>query len=280
MLRLYSFLTLLACTVLIWTFPTPSGLTVSFLDVGQGDAILIEGPTGVQILVDAGSGGAVLRELGTQLPFWDRSLDAVVATHPDQDHIGGFSGVLERYQVAYILEPGIPNSTHAWKSFVRSAETEFAAGAHHSIARAGQRLTLGGGAYADILYPDHDVSGVEDTNSGSIVMRVVYGDTAIMLTGDAPTSVEQTLFLQYGYGLDADILKAGHHGSKTSSSPDFVESVSPEAVVFSRGCNNRYGHPAPEVVQYFTERQITILDTCEEGSVTFYSDGVTLRQLF
>lgn len=268
-------LVLIAVNALLWLSPVPQGLTVTFFDVGQGDSILIEGPTGVQVLVDAGADSAALRELGSRLPFWDRTLDAVVVTHPDKDHVGGMADILERYEVGYILDPGIGNTTKAWESFVDSAEAE--RGAVLVVARAGQRLDLGGGAYADILFPDRDVSKVKNTNDSSIIMRVVYGDTSFMLTGDAPSKVEQELFLKLGYGLDSDVLKAGHHGSKTSSLPDFVESVSPQYVVFSRGCDNTYGHPAPSVVAYYKKLGIQTRDTCEEGTISFLSDGHRFR---
>lgn len=272
-----TFLVLVALNIVLFSIPTPQGLKVTFIDVGQGDSILIEGPTGVQVLVDAGADTSALRGLGTALPFWDRTLDAVVATHPDQDHIGGMADVLGRYDVGHIIDSGVEKGTRAWDVTLDAIRAEVDVGASRTTARAGQRLDLGGGAYADILYPTTDVSRVKDTNAGSVVMRVVYGDTSIMLTGDAPSKVEQELFLKWGYGLDSDVLKAGHHGSKTSSLPDFVDSVSPEYVVFSRGCDNRYGHPAPSVVSYFKSLNVKILDTCEDGTVTFSSDGLSFR---
>jgi competence protein ComEC len=265
-------LILIALNAMLWLAPAPEGLTVTFFDVGQGDSIFIEGPTGVQVLVDGGPDSSAVRELGKRLPFWDRTLDAVVATHPDADHIGGLAEVLERYDVAYLIEPGIGNTTNVWNTFADAVEAERA---QLVVARAGQRLDLGGGAYADVLYP-YDAK-VKNTNEASVIMRVVYGDTAFMLTGDAPSKVEQELFLELGYGLDSGVLKAGHHGSKTSSLPDFVESVSPEYVVFSRGCDNRYGHPAPSVVSFYESLKIKILDTCEDGTVTFSSDSKVVR---
>jgi competence protein ComEC len=273
------FLVLIATNALLFSIPTAHGLSVTFFDVGQGDSILIESPTGVQVLVDAGPDGSALRELGMRLPFWDRTLDAVVLTHPDQDHIGGMKDVLERYEVETIIEPGIANDTRAWHATLDAMQAEIDAGAVHTLARRGQRLELGGGVYADVLYPDKDVTNIKDTNSGSVVLRVVYGDTSFMLTGDLPTKEEQELFLSYGYGLDADVLKAGHHGSRTSSSADFVQSVSPEYVVFSRGCDNKYGHPHQEVVDFFTQLKIRTFDTCEEGTITFSSDSEVLSSL-
>lgn len=269
-------LILVAANTLLFAVPAQSGLTVTFFDVGQGDSIFIEGPTGVQVLVDGGPDSSAVRELGKHLSFFDRTIDAIVATHPDADHIGGLPDVMKRYDVRYILDPGVANDTGAWRSFLDAAESEVEAGAHQHVARAGQRMDLGGGAYADILYPTDDVTSVSDTNTASVVLRVVYGDTAIMLTGDLPSKEEQALFLKWGYGLDSDVLKAGHHGSKTSSLPDFVESVSPEYVVYSRGCANRYGHPAPSVVAYYESQNTKAFDTCEDGTTSFFSDGVAL----
>ena len=269
-------LVLVAVNAIVWVVPVPSGLKVSFLNIGQGDSILIEGPTGVQVLVDGGPDTSAVRELGQRLPFWDRTIDAVVATHPDADHIGGLPDVLHRYNTAYIFEPGVQNDTRAWSTFVQAANDGVAAGAQHVLARKGMRLILGGGAYADVLYPDHDVSAIPDTNSGSIVLRVVYGTTSFLLTGDLPDKQELYLVQTDPKNLDSDVLKAGHHGSAHSSTPEFVAAVSPNMVVYSRGCDNKYGHPAPRTVALFESLQIPAYDTCQQGTVTFLSDGVTI----
>lgn len=264
---------LLFANVLIFSSVSPGGLSVSFLDVGQGDAIFIESPTGVQTLVDGGPNAAVLRGLGKRMSFFDRSLDAVVATHPDADHIGGLSEVLERYHVGVFFEPGVSHETGAVSALEAALEKEKTP---RILARRGMRLLLGGGAYADVLYPDRDVSRVADTNAGSIVLRVVYGEHEFMLTGDAPKQIEQRLTTTYGSALRSDVLKAGHHGSKTSSGETFVKAASPRYVVYSRGCDNRYGHPAPETVALFQKLAIPALDTCERGTITFRSNGKTL----
>ncbi|MFQ5540677.1 MAG: ComEC/Rec2 family competence protein [Candidatus Paceibacteria bacterium] len=275
---------LFVLNILIFSVPVPHGLSVSFLDVGQGDAVLIEGPTGVQVLIDGGAGRDVLRELGSTLSFFDRTLDAVVATHPDQDHIGGLSDVLSRYKVGTFLESGVAADTPEAGALEDALTRD---GVTRVVARRGMHFTLGAGAYADILLPDRDVSGVE-ANTGSVVIRVVYGDTSFMLSGDAPSSIERYLVLLSTpcatpqcatprcCTLGADVLKAGHHGSKTSSDEGFVRAVAPTYVVFSRGCNNRYGHPSPEVVLLFRELNIPMYDTCENGTITFRSDGKTL----
>lgn len=270
-------LVLLLANFFIFSAAAPRRMTVSFFDVGQGDSIFIESPTGVQVVVDGGADRSVLRELGRRMPFFDRTIDGVIATHPDQDHIGGLVDVFERYRVGMFIESGAMNDTLASAALISAAEKE---GAPRLLARRGMRLVLGGGAYADILFPDRDVANSTDTNNASIILRLAYGETSFMLTGDASSRVEQELFFELGYALDADVLKAGHHGSKTSSLPDFVESVSPEYVVFSRGCDNRYGHPHESVRSYFESQKIKILDTCEDGTITFRSDGTTLRPPF
>ncbi len=261
--------------IFVWTLPTHHGLSVSFLNIGQGDSLFIEGPTGIQMLVDAGPPDrSVLRELGSVMPFFDRSIDAVVETHPDQDHIGGIPDVLARYSVKDFLEPGIPNDTRAAQAVVAAVQHS---SAKDILARSGMRLLLGGGAYADVLYPnDADLAKIKDTNSGSIVLHVVYGATSFMLTGDLPQKQELQLVSLDGDSLHSDVLKAGHHGSKNSSALAFVQAVSPTYAVFSRGCNNRYGHPAPVVVELFQSLSIPTFDTCTQGRVTFQSDGQKL----
>jgi len=265
---------LILANIIIFSSAPSHLLSVSFLDVGQGDSILIEGPRGAEVLIDGGADQSVLRELGKRRSFFDRSIDAIVATHPDQDHIGGLSDVLERYDVSVVIESGVSGDTAAVRAFDAAVARE---GAERVIAAPTTRLLLGRGAYADILYPDRDISSVSDTNSASVVLRVVYGTRAFMLTGDAPKPIEQHLTTIYGSGLASDVLKAGHHGSKTSSLESFVRAVDPEYVIYSRGCDNRYGHPAPEVVALFKTLTISSFDTCEKGTITFRSDGKMLR---
>jgi competence protein ComEC len=249
MFRLVPIFILVVANVCVWLVPVHQGLTVSFLNVGQGDAIFIQSPTGVQMLIDGGPDSSVLRELGNQMPFWDRTIDVVMETHPDKDHIAGLSDVFDRYDVKTFIEPGIQNDTSPTVSLMKAVQAEKPA---NVLARRGMRLLLGGGAYADILFPDRDVSKIE-TNTGSIVMRVVYGDTSFLLNGDSPQVIEKYLVALGPNSLDSDVLKAGHHGSKTSSSEAFVKAVSPTYAVFSRGCDNSY------------------------GTITFQSDGSTLQ---
>lgn len=250
-------------------------LTVSFLDVGQGDAILIQSTTGSQMLIDGGPDRSVLRELGRVMPWWDRTIDVVVATHPDADHVSGLVDVLQRYRVSYILEPGVRGDTPQAESMLKAVAHEDAVYMH---ARRGQVIDFGDGARLEILFPDRDVGNLE-TNTASIVARLIYGETSFMLTGDSPDSIEKYMVQLGGAELKSNVLKAGHHGSKTSSSLLFVGFVSPEYGVFSRGCDNTYGHPHHDVVDVFERFKTKTLDTCIDGRVTFVSDGqsVTLE---
>jgi competence protein ComEC len=250
-------------------------LTVSFLDVGQGDAIFIDAPSGRQVLVDGGKSAQVLRALGDVMPWYDRSIDFIVATHPDADHIGGLVDVLGRYRVRAVLEPSVRDNDGSDSRALERAL--LAEGSVRTMAARGQVLELGGGAYFEILFPDREVPRLE-SNAGSIIMRLVYGDTSVLLTGDAPDEIEEYLVALDGERLRSTVLKVGHHGSKTSSSPLFLGYVDPEYAVVSRGCDNSYGHPAPEVVARYETFGIPTLDTCADGAITFESDGTTMEQ--
>ncbi|MBI4079791.1 MBL fold metallo-hydrolase [Candidatus Kaiserbacteria bacterium] len=269
---------LATATILIWLAvfweDRRAPLTVSFLDVGQGDAIFIDAPSGRQVLIDGGPDRSVLRELGLVMPWYDRTIDVVIATHPDADHISGLVDVLQRYSVDYIFQPGVEKNTGPAESMLVSVAKE---GANEVYARRGQIIDLGNGANIEILFPDRDVSNVE-TNTASIVARLVYGNTAFMLTGDSPQAIESYLVELDGKDLKSNVLKAGHHGSDTSSSELFVGFVSPEYAVFSRGCDNSYGHPHQDVVALFARFEIPTLDMCEDGTITFVSDGQNVEQ--
>ncbi len=279
-LTLYAVIALAVVALVVWIAVLEESRThvlrVSFLDVGQGDAIFIVSPTGRQILIDGGAGSEVLRKLSTVMPWYDRSLDLVLGTHADTDHIGGLIQILPRYRVAEIVVPSTRGSTEAWRTYLGEIRVEEKSGARVLAAERGLRLDLGGGAYLDVLFPDRPVPGLE-TNTGCVVTRLVYGETAFMLPCDSPKEIEQYLVLLDGSNLKSNVLKAGHHGSKTSSAPLFVGMVDPQFAVYSRGCDNTYGHPAAETVATFERFNIPTLDTCTDGTITFISDGQTVR---
>ena len=248
-------------------------LTVAFLDIGQGDAIFIDAPSGNQMLIDGGPGKSVLRELSKVMPFYDRSIDVVIATHADQDHVGGLPNVLKNYKVNIFMEPGLSGPSSSYE------ELEKMVGNNKSnikkiLARRGMVVDLGDGAILQILFPVIDSPGT-NTNMSSIVAKLVYGENEFMLTGDSPIAIEDYL-VSLG-GLQSDVLKAGHHGSKTSSSDEFVRAVAPQYTVISAGKNNRYTHPHQEVLDILNNFGIKILRTDELGIIVFKSDGTNLK---
>lgn len=247
-------------------------LTLTFFDVGQGDAILIDAPSGRQVLIDGGPDSGILRELSSQVPWYDRTIDLMIATHPDADHIGGLNDVLDRYHVDTIIISPVGGDTELAASFLKKVEAERSI-VH--IADRGDIVDIGGGAYIEILFPDRELR-TGDTNVACVVTRVVYGETSALLPCDAPQSVEKYISALDGKKLHSDILKAGHHGSRTSSSEMFIGLVSPAHAVLSRGCNNRYGHPHQEVIDVLNKFETEIFDTCEDGSIRFVSDGSTV----
>jgi competence protein ComEC len=252
-------------------------LRVAFLDVGQGDAIFIE-YEGMQILIDGGRNGAVLSALGSVMPFWDRSIDMIIATHPDADHIGGLPEVLERFTVGAVIESGNTSDTAVYQAFTRDIEEE---GCAHDIFRAGYIIAFSDDAYLEFLFPDRMPEEVAmwEANTASLVVRLVYGETSMILSGDTPAQVEEYLAGIYGDALDVDVLKAGHHGSDTSSAIAFLSATHPETVVISAGCDNRYGHPDEDVIDRIEALGAEHLGTCEEGTIVFESDGVNVRRV-
>ena len=263
------------CAVILYTTlreDRSSTLTVSFLDVGQGDSIYIESPTGTSVLIDGGPTASVLRQLGTEMPWYDRTIDLIIPTHPDADHIGGLIDVLGRYRTSIILESSVGGNTATWKMFRQIAQSVHQTGTRVIQAQRGQIIDLGGGAYIEVLFPDRTVPDLE-TNTGCIVSRLVYGKTAFLFDCDAPQAVERYLVSLDGIDLQANVLKAGHHGSKTSSARIFVGYVNPQYVVYSRACDNTYGFPHKETLETFKAFEIPTLDTCKRGTITFMSNG-------
>jgi competence protein ComEC len=248
---------------------------VTFLNIGQGDAILIETPDGVQALVDGGPDATVLAELAAALPWFDRTLDLVIGTHPDKDHIGGLVDVLQRYRVDTIITTENTGETVTASEYRNSLKQE---GAAVVIARTGQVYQLGASTTVVIFSPASDPSMLE-SNTASVVAQVRYGEIEFMLTGDAPASIERYLVDTYGEQLASDVLKLGHHGSKSSSADEFLAAVKPKFAVVSAGKNNTYGHPALETVARVKDHNIPIISTIDQGRITLATDGTSVWQL-
>ncbi|MGD0765296.1 MAG: DNA internalization-related competence protein ComEC/Rec2 [Dehalococcoidia bacterium] len=258
--------------VLTWTavLSTPdSRLEVKAFDVGQGDAILIRTPDGHKLLIDGGPDGrAVTAALGAELPFWDRKLDMVLSTHPDDDHLMGLVTVLERYDVGQVVA-GPTSLESSTEDAFRKLIADRAIPYHE--ATAGEWIDLGSGARLQIFGPPADpLTGTDaDTNNNSLVLKLVWGKVSFLLTGDIESAGESAL-LQFGVDLHATVLKVAHHGSAYATSEALLQAVQPKVAVISVGQND-FGQPAQSTIDRLAG---TILyRTDQEGAVTFFTDG-------
>ncbi len=239
------------------------------LDVGQGDALFIESPTGTQVLFDGGPPRKILGQLSRVMSPFDRSIDALVITDPDQDHVAGFSDVLRVYQIGTVFESGTVSDSKTYQNLKNEIVRK---NIPVILVRKGMKLDLGGGVTISILFPDRDVSGWA-SNDGSVIARLSYGDTSVMLTGDATTETESiVLGANSAAKLRSTVLKVGHHGSRTSTSREFFKTVSPLYALISAGPDNRYGHPHQDVLQTLTAAGAKIFRTDLSGTIVFECD--------
>jgi competence protein ComEC len=277
-LALLSLFLLVALTAMLYFYfyaraDHPNELKVVFLDVGQGDAIFIETPSGRQVLIDGGPTRSVLSALSREMSFFDRSIDIVLATHPDRDHIGGLVDVFRRYDVDLFIKTNAESDTPDAQALARAVQKE---NAGQLNALAGQRIQLDEESTLTILFPDRPLAGVE-SNLGSIIVRLDHGNNSFLFTGDAPKSIEEYVTDRYGDLVDVDVLKVGHHGSRTSSAEKFLQVVSPEFAIISAGRDNSYGHPHREVLDLLSDSRAEILETAERGSIRCISTKESLR---
>jgi competence protein ComEC len=247
-------------------------LKVAFLDVGQGDSIYIEAPNGKQMLIDGGPDAKLLSSLSKVVPFADRSIDIIIATHPDQDHIGGFPLLLDNYKVTDIVSNGAISDSKVFSSLQQKIKENKI---KNILARRGMKIILDEkkNIYFDIIFPDRDITNFE-SNDGSIVGKLIYGKNSFMFTGDATTYTENLIgWNENNKTLKSDILKLGHHGSRTSSSIPWLERVSPSLAIISVDKNNKYGHPHKEILKRLSDLHIPYLSTADRGNIIFESDG-------
>jgi competence protein ComEC len=244
--------------------------SVSMLDIGQGDSFLIQASNGKQMLIDGGKDAAVLSQLARVMPWGDRSIDIVLATHPDKDHIGGLDDVLKRYKVGMFLTSEVGGETEEYKHLI-SLVTQKKIPAY--FVRQGMKFDLSPTDYFLVLFPDRDVKGWE-TNTGSVVGKFVSGQRSVLFTGDSPAPIEQYLAKSIPDLLDVDILKLGHHGSRTSTTSAYLKATTPSLALISAGKNNSYGHPHKEVLDLLKQFNIPYVSTIDSGTVTFETDGV------
>ena len=259
----------------VWVFveERQEFLEIDFYDVGQGDAIFIETPGKKQILIDGGPDLTILEKLGRELPFWDRYIDLIVLTHPEYDHIGGLIEVIKRYKIGRILTTGVTRDTAEygeWQRIIQEKNIPIL------IAQANVVINLGNDINLFVLYPFENLAGqkIKKSNNTSIVAQLVYKDFELLLTGDIEKKVEKAL-VNSGIDLQSDILKVPHHGSKTSSTKDFINAVNPIIAIIQAGKDNPYGHPHQNVLD--TLRNITTLITGRDSNIEILTNGTEFQ---
>ena len=285
---------LLIVTLTLWAcrprsvgpfLPNAPVLRVTFLDVGQGDSTIIEGPTGRVVVVDGGGvPGTDEREQSEPgsrvvVPYLRSrgisTVDLIVATHPDDDHVQGLIAVVKQLDVKASLVCGYPGTSGPYNRLLALLKTRRIP---VYAARREQSIDLGGGASLEILSPtSRPITGSRsDSNNHSVVLRVVYGKSRFLLTGDAEAESEADMVKNVP-DLSADVYKAGHHGSRGASSTAFLDRVRPRVVIISCGKNNSYGHPHKETLERFAERKIRVFRTDQSGAIVVTTDGKTLH---
>ena len=246
---------------------SPSDFEVIFLDVGQGDAILINTPYGQNIVIDGGPSNEILGKVGMHLPIYDKHIDMIIITHPDLDHFLGFIELIKRYDIDYVMLSGAHKPSPEYEFFIRTAiEKEVV----FLDAEPFQKIALGEQLYLQILAGGEG----ESANETSIVIRLSYKDIDFLLTGDAGFETEETLLSKE---IASEVLKIGHHGSKYATSSEFLSKVHPAYAVIQAGEGNMHGHPAPETLARLKEHGIIILRTDKDGDIKFESNGAELR---
>jgi competence protein ComEC len=246
-------------------------LKVHFIDVGQADSILVQTPSGKTMLIDAGNnadGNAVVSYIKSQ---GIKKIDVLVGTHPHEDHIGGMDTVVNSFDIGKIYMPRATTTTKTYEDVLTAISRK---GLKITAAKGGQTIDVDPAIKADVLAPNS--STYDDLNNFSVVLKLTYKNTSFLLAGDAEDISEQEM-VNKGYNLKADVLKVGHHGSDSSTTPAFLKAVSPKYAVISVGRGNDYGHPAPATLTKLASAGIEIYRTDEAGTIIATSDGNTIR---
>lgn len=262
------FFLLLVLDVFVWKyiFSGDAGdLEIHFLDVGQGDSILLVLPGRAKVLIDGGPDMAAVKQLDKLLPFFDRDIDLVILSHAQQDHFSGLIDVVQRYRIGAFLSNGLRAESERYEFFEKVLEKN---NVYSLSLREGDAIRYGDYEF-EVLAPSSDFRGA-DLNESSLVLKFISPDITSLFAADIGFSQEKSLVAKYD--VRADILKAAHHGSKYSSGEAFLKAVSPRLAVFEAGENNRFGHPSSEVLARMEKRNIRIFRTDQDGTISVISD--------
>lgn len=247
--------------------PAPN-MRVHFIDVGQGDSILIQSPNGKNMLVDGGTKGSGAKVVSFLKSKGVSTIDVVVATHPDADHIGGLIAVLNNFKVGQFVDSGKVHTSQTYFELLQLIDDK---NISFKVASTGDKINLDSLLNITVLHADENASS---TNDASVVTRILYGSVSFLLTGDAETAAENKMLAKYG-DLKSTYLKAGHHGSNSSSTTAFLNSVRPTGTIFSYGEGNQYGHPHADVVSRLNAVGSKIYSTAQSGDITVTTNGTT-----
>lgn len=263
--------------VILWSAVAVSPgktLDVNFLNVGQGDAIYASLPTGEDFLIDGGPDNAVLSQLGEVMPFYDRQINLVIATHNHADHIKGLIEVLNRFEVKEIWISGAVNTTQTYLQFLEAVNKEKQQGASVKTVRSGDQIELGS-ATIKVLFPVENVDGdsFNDQHDATVVTRLTYGLVDFLFTGDLKENHEQEILNSQFSILNSEVLKIPHHGSASGLLDAFLDAVKPKYAVIQVGANNKFGHPTPSVLKKLEDRVIPYYRTDKNGRVEIATDG-------
>jgi competence protein ComEC len=255
--------------------PGQGTLKIAFLDVGQGDSLLIQAPNGQTMLIDGGRSTSLANTvIIPQLQAWGaQQVDVLIPTHPDADHIGGLVGVLESFPVKLAALTGQVHSTQIYERLLTNIRDKKVEALQ---VRTGTQIPFDPAVKIEVLGPDEDAVQDDDNNNASIVIKLTYGSTSFLLTGDAEFP-ENKAILDHGFDVRSNVLKLGHHGSRTSTNEDWLQRVQPQLGIISAGKDNSFGHPHPEVIAALEKSKVPYVRTDEHGTITVISDGATIR---
>jgi len=255
-----------------------NSLEVHFLNVGQGDSAFIKTSENHQIIIDGGPNSIALEKIAKLIPFWDKTIDLAVLTHPDKDHMQGLIDILKRYKADYILISGFEKETDDYKEWQKILENQKSKGADIVLVKNGDRIILGK-TLINILYPLKNsfiAMKDNDANETSVVSNIVFGSASFLFPGDISTKNEKEIIAVSDTAKNVDVLKVAHHGSKYSTSEQFLEKFAPRFAVISVG-KNSYGHPTQETLQRLEKFGIQVLRTDTDGDIKFVSDGININ---
>ena len=267
----------------------PHYLLVDFLSVGQGDSVFIKTPQGHKILIDGGPNSMVLEKLNALMPFWDKEIDLVILTHPEKDHMTGLLDVLQKYKVDYFLWTGVVKNDaenkklaevliEAQKSSRNFMLASLSPGNTKVVTASPGQEIRAGNVLIDILFPLENLAGQklrDSSNDSGVVAKLFYGSNSVLFTADIDMAGERKI-IKSGEDIVSDVLKVAHHGSKYSSSEEFLQAVNPKIAIIEVG-KNSYGHPTPEVLQRLQKYDIKTLRTDVNGDVKLMSDGKNIQ---